>query len=307
MLVPEEVRRSTAWVVGRATQVRVDWTACAAIAAEIAAAPEAAGWDEADHFVGARRDTLAYLLVLDTLNFCFWPDEDFEYGELARALRSVVAADPSAFAAERLETIDISRLAAWLGRPITLLDERARLLRELGRALRERWRGDPELLVASAEGSAARLATDVARWLPGFRDQAIYHGHQVSLYKRAQIFAADVWGAFGGRGIGAFDDVAALTTFADYRVPQLLRARGAVWLEPELAAQIDAGEELPAGCAAEVELRAATVQAVEGVRDALEANGSPRTAVEVDWWLWHHAEAMADELPAHHRTRTIFY
>ena len=36
-------------------------------------------------------------------------------------------------------------------------------------------------------------------------------GRQVFLYKRAQIFAGDLWGAFGGVGLGAFDDVDRLT------------------------------------------------------------------------------------------------
>lgn len=46
------------------------------------------------------------------------------------------------------------------------------------------------------------------------------------LHKRAQIFVADVWGAFGGAGPGAFRDIARLTTFADYRC---LRCSAARW------------------------------------------------------------------------------
>lgn len=43
----------------------------------------------------------------------------------------------------------------------------------------------------------------------------------VAFLKRAQIFAADVWQRFGGRGFGKFHDIDALTTFADYRCVQL--------------------------------------------------------------------------------------
>jgi hypothetical protein len=49
------------------------------------------------------------------------------------------------------------------------------------------------------------------------RDQAVYRGRQVFLYKRAQIFAGDLYGAYGGRGLGAFDDIHRITMFADYR------------------------------------------------------------------------------------------
>ena len=30
-------------------------------------------WEDQYHFTGTRQETLAYLLVLDSINFCFWP------------------------------------------------------------------------------------------------------------------------------------------------------------------------------------------------------------------------------------------
>ncbi len=74
-------------------------------------------------------------------------------------------------------------------------------------------------------------------------------GRQVFLYKRAQIFVADVWGAFGGAGLGAFSDIGRLTTFADYRVPVVLRQLGVLRYADNLAKQV---KELcrPAVCAA---------------------------------------------------------
>jgi hypothetical protein len=307
MLAPQTVRESTAKVMERAVHVRLADDACARLAQRILAEPAAASWDATDHFVGEARLTLRYLLVLDALNFCFWPDEGFEYGHLARALRVVIIDDPQAFDADRLIGLTASQLAAWLGRPLALLEERARLLRELGAVLAAEFDGDVAGLVAAAQGSAARLATLTARYLPGFRDHGLHRGHQVFFYKRAQIFAADVWGAFGGVGAGAFDDIAELTTFADYRLPQLLRAQGVLRLDRASAQRIDGRQEILAGDALEIELRAATVQAVERARDALGWLGRPHTAVEVDWWLWHHAEAAAEDLPPHHRTRSIYY
>jgi len=48
----------------------------------------------------------------------------------------------------------------------------------------------------------------------------------VGLYKRAQILVADLWACCAGEGYGAFNDINAITAFADYRVPQLL-----VWFD----------------------------------------------------------------------------
>ncbi len=39
----------------------------------------------------------------------------------------------------------------------------------------------------------------------------------VSFLKRAQIFAADVWYRFNGKGYGEFKDIHTITMFADYR------------------------------------------------------------------------------------------
>jgi hypothetical protein len=63
---------------------------------------------------------------------------------------------------------------------------------------------------------------------------------QVFFYKRAQIFVGDVYGAFGGQGLGCFPDAAQLTMFADYRVPVVLRLMGLLQYSAELARQVRA-------------------------------------------------------------------
>lgn len=96
--------------------------------------------------------------------------------------------------------------------------------------------------------------------------------------------------------------------FADYRVPQILRARGVLVYAPALAAAVDARDEVAYGSEEEVEIRAATVQAVEGLREELAGMGRPGVkSVLLDWLLWQEGERLKDELPPHHRTRTVFY
>lgn len=85
-----------------------------------------------------------------------------------------------------------------------------------------------------------------------YRDTAQFEGREVCFYKRAQIFVADLWACFDGaspslyhtysasvtssltpslsgfpfsptgKGHGSFEDIDAITMFADYRVPQTL-------------------------------------------------------------------------------------
>lgn len=95
-----------------------------------------------------------------------------------------------------------------------------------------------------------------------------------------------------------------------------------------MAARVDAGEEIPAGSEEEVEIRAATVVAVERLREEvasrLAAQGAPRAgdggeaggaaesassvlSIHIDWCLWGIGERARDTDPPHHKTLTIYY
>ena len=170
-----------------------------------------AGFDSELHFVDLAQPerTAQGLLVVDSLNFCFWPDSELEYEHLAGGVKATLLADPRALDAGRLAAIDGPGVRALLRWPRPLpLEERARLLREVGAALLDRYGGQAANMVRAAEGSAPRLVGLLAAACPGFRDHAIGPGgRQCFFYKRAQIFVGDLWGAFGGEGLGAFRDI----------------------------------------------------------------------------------------------------
>jgi hypothetical protein len=130
----------------------------------------------------------------------------------------------------------------------------------------------------------------------------------IKLYKRAQILPADLYGAFGGQGWGAFDDIDQLTAFADYKVPQVLEKLGLLRYDPALDARIRQGLELPHHGEEEVELRAATIWGVELLREAMARHGRAVKAIEVDWMLWEMG--LSIQPPAdkpYHLTRTTAY
>jgi hypothetical protein len=129
----------------------------------------------------------------------------------------------------------------------------------------------------------------------------------VPFLKRAQICVADLHTTFGGAGWGALRGVERLTAFADYKLPQMLRREGVLVYEPELAEMIETYTLIPAGADAEVEIRAATVWAVELLRQALAKMGIQQTASAIDYRIWLESQsAPADGVP-YHRTRTIYY
>ena len=77
----------------------------------------------------------------------------------------------------------------------------------------------------------------------------------VRLLKRAQICVADLWAAFDGEGFGQFDDIDKITTFADYRVPQMLNTLGCLWYSPLLENAIRHKKLIESGHSWEIQLR----------------------------------------------------
>lgn len=154
-----------------------------------------------------------------------------------------------------------------------LLSERSRAVRQVGTALLTYFEGKTSNLLKRSNGSARALVSLVLQYFPMFRDTAIYRGHQCFFYKRAQIFVGDIFGAYKGVGLGEFSDIDQITCFADYRVPQLLRELGILEYDKELAAKVDSKSELNAGGEEELEIRAATIIAVEKMVEHLHKLG----------------------------------
>ncbi|PRW33671.1 UPF0553 -like [Chlorella sorokiniana] len=315
------VRQSAEWVVSQAQLVTIDAASLQRLAASLAdAAPSfsPASFDRQLHFWDPANPELVaqFLLVLDALNFCFWPQEGLEYEHLAGGLRQAVLADPQALDAQRLAAIDGPGVRRLLRQeqPLPLEEERARLLREVGAALLAQYQGQAANLIRAAEQSVVRLVSLVTAAFSGFRDHCLFRGRQLFFCKRAQIFVGDVWGAFHGTGLGCFPDIGQLTMFADYRVPVVLRELGVLRYAPSLAAAVDGRRELAPGSREEVEIRAATVAAVERLRSELarqlaaQGREAPHLcSVTLDWWLWEEGESNIERHHPHHRTLTIYY
>ncbi|MDQ6898674.1 MAG: queuosine salvage family protein [Candidatus Dormibacteraeota bacterium] len=254
-------------------------------------------WDVVSHFADDPERARRYLMVLDTINFSFWlpvgtaGPRPGGYTQMAERLRDVYRGGTDLEDPDSLAGIDAETLRQLLG-PFPMLGERAAALNELGR------HGYEGLLAATAVDTARNFAER----LPSYRDAATYGGREVPLLKRAQIVAADLHGA----GLVDFPDLDQLTCFADYKLPQVLRHLGALGYSTQLAARVDGWTELESGEAAEVEIRAATVVAVERLREELAHRGRQLTSVQVDWLLWHLAQEIFPMRP-YHRVRGIYY
>ena len=279
-------------------------------------------WEHPCHFFDGTAESVRWIFALDVLNHCFWPDQGEPvwtvlyggglysgYWGLAASLKraqenGVPVTDPHFLSGISAE--DLSRIFSGQGR-IPMFEERLQNLREAGSVILSELGGDVVSLCKGASGSAVRLVKDTVSCFPSFRDEADYGAEKVYFWKRAQIFASDLFTAFGGKKWGEFEDIKRLTAFADYKLPQVLRELGIISYAPDLATRVDEMEYLDKGSKEEVEIRAMTVWAVEKIRKGFEARAHRLTSAQVDNWLWQLGQADSFRKRPYHRCRTIFY
>lgn len=283
------------------------------------------GWDHihVDWYPELHLADAEWIFVLDALNFCFWEEcgqpkwsidyhgQEFSgYWALAGSLKRAVEEGIPMTDPEFLSTIS-AKTAAKIFRgkqQIPLLQARVNNLREVGTVLLEKYDGAFTNLLTSVNCSAIRLVEEIVANFSSFNDIATYNGKTIYLYKRAQLLAADLYGAFEGEGFGWFRDLDELTIFADYKLPQVLRHYDVLQYDEYLSRLVDSYTLFAPGSAEEVEIRAATIQTVEHIRLALTRNTQRSIpAYKLDWWLWNLGQNDAVRTKPYHRARTMFY
>ena len=130
----ERVRTSCAAICKTAKHVSIRDDKIAEFSASLLGDPAPyVSWTE-DHFDPSAYSVetiVAYVCVVDSINFCFWPTPDFEYRELTAPLNSKIAEDPAFFSATRLAEIDSTVVSNDLYPQfkLVLVEERAALIR----------------------------------------------------------------------------------------------------------------------------------------------------------------------------------
>ena len=263
---------------------------------------------------------LRYIFTIDTLNYCFWPNEGFEYYSLAKNLYETLKKDKTFFDIENLIKITPEQLKENIFKcDFNLINERTRMIKEVFTIIKYDYQGSCINFVKECNKDATKLVKKIIDEFCCFRDHAIYNGEQIFFYKRAQILVSDIYLAYldikeakkdtEENDIINFtsETISQLTMFADYRVPQILKAKGVLIYDKHLTDLINNKTEIPHGSKEEVEIRAATIQSVEQIRNLLESKGKKFMSIQVDVYLWEEGEKIKDKIEPHHRTLSIFY
>lgn len=275
--------------------------------------------DPDTHYLGLGKDTVAFFITLDTINFGsgYFPHLRKRAGKsgyftIAASLNDIFR-NQGPLNAVQLSRMTLEEcLRIFHQDPdnppaVELMGLFARALGDLGGLLLREFGGSFMALVESAGGSCQRLVQRLTA-MPFFKDELPYGQMQVPFYKRAQITAADLAMAFGDKGPGHFEDIEELTLFADNLVPHVLRMDGILLYDEDLAARIDAGTPIPAQSPEEVELRACAVHTVELMAESLRRQGHAVPPRRLDYLLWSRGQQRHyKQSRPRHRTRTVFY
>ncbi len=266
-------------------------------------------------------ERIAFCFVDSALNFCYWGEPKWTIqfrGEafdgsaaLIRCLKRAIDNDYPLLKSSYLATMPEADLAEIFkgSVPIPLFAERLEILHDLGRITEERFGGSFTNIVHEGKWDAIELTSLIIEAFPTiFDDSADYHGHRVGLYKRAQLVPIQLHDLHGlGLLKHQVTNFGQLTTLADYKIPQLLRKFRILEYTPELAKKVDTLVELPEGSEEEVEIRAATIWAIELVTRQLKQKWPEVYATRVGILFWLKGQVKSPDDKPYHRTLTIWY
>ncbi|XP_050536222.1 queuosine salvage protein isoform X2 [Daktulosphaira vitifoliae] len=273
-----------------------------------------------------------WIFIIDSLNFCFfdpnnkrhwtvtWKNEIYTgYFGLCAAINKAIEKGINLTDMKICKNLTKEQFYEILlgddGTTLPLLEERYLCLQQSAEVLLKKYNGDFKNCIVKANQSAQKLLEIISANFPYFRDESIYNNEKVLIYKRAQILIADIWSSFGGTSLGTFHDIDSITMFADYRVPQVLLYYEVLEYSKKLKDKLINGTLLLHGHPEEVEIRAASIVAVDfivfEIKQLLVKSNSTKicNSIMVDTYLWgfrRENAAMLENTP-YHKTLNIFY
>lgn len=258
-----------------------------------------------------KKDQVAFAFVLDSISFSYWGDPKWtvEYkNRLYDGTKAMMACIGRAIEEGTpilnptyLKSISYDEFGKiFRGNvPIPLAEERRIILQELGRKTIEA--GGFRYIIEAAGGNVDALLKILIKIFPYFVDHAIYNGHKIYFYKRAQLLTADLYYLLKGTR-HELSDIGMLTACADYKIPQVLQKLRILEYSKGLSQKIYNRNEIIKGSEEEIEIRANTIFVIDIIANIL---GISANAANDFVWLLGQQESFDDN--TNHRTRTTAY
>ncbi len=276
--------------------------------------------------VGDADETIDFIMVADVIDTAFtdftthvkfqvdyagqhWSDSDAEVACIKRAMDQGIPILDGHYLAQltrpQMEKIFAGNIE------IPMLDEKLDLWRQAGAVLAAKYNGrfhnfirtcSPRLY-DNGKGMVDRLVVE----FPRFNDVSMYDGHEIKIYKLAQLGLWFLYAGLHKSGKFQIEDVHSMTAFADYIVPVGLRVMGITCYSPALEKAIHTYQLIPRDSTQEIEIRAHCIYATALLTEEINKLRAPDNQIiipQIDARIWTHYHTT--NWP-HHLTRTIMY
>lgn len=267
----------------------------------------------------SEEEKLNFVLIFSAISFSYWGEPkwtieyegkkiDGSYG-LIMALKRAMEEGMSILDLKyitSLSRIDFEHITR-ANTEIPLLDNRLKILNEIGKVLMEKYDGEFSNLIKTGNKDVNVLRRKIIQEIPSFQDCVEYKGQTVFFHKRVQVLISDIHELFKGAGIGEFTNPGELTAGADYKLPQILRKFGILSYSKELSEKIDSRTPLVVGSPEETEIRANTIWVVEYMKEGLKKRGIDISSMLINDHLWNLTQVKNTDDKPYHLVRTQSY
>ncbi|MBI4162565.1 MAG: hypothetical protein HY513_02685 [Candidatus Aenigmarchaeota archaeon] len=321
---PLNILGSTRRVLEQADNVKINIEAVEKLAADVKIFLGDNSHKYKSHKTGDNFDhDIARAFWQSVMGFCYWAEKGKEKWQVEWPKGNILAGGWYGVIAcyDRALAEDIQVLnASWLmdipeedlrkifrsatESEIPLFNERTEIMRNTAKILVEKFAGDPIFMLEKSEYDAVKLL-QLLKEFPNFHDVPTYMNEKVVFLKLAHLVAGEFDRVLKSHGKGGLKNMDQICVFADYKLPQLLRAYGVLEYSQELADKVDDYELIPKESNEEIEIRAGTIWGVELIRQILNSHTSIELGQAI--WLMSQSEELQKRIKPYHRTYTIFY
>lgn len=312
------------WRLLKPQSVAVNFNRINEIAAELAtrnlAIPD---WQISGILPTSHKAFASHAFYLCAINFCFTNPDGARFALDKKTIGSSAAAacfyrrfgEQPIKAEEMLDIVYSEEASVEFFRsavPMPLMDERRQHLKEVAEILLKKFDDDPVKILYRDFFDAGKVVKTLCREFPMVfgSDRHIYEmdgGRWITLRfdKRARLWPL----IYQGRALHSDEQLPSLRNIqkigpvSDCAVPNILRFWNILDYTLNLSFKIEHGIELPTGSQQELEIRWATIYAVELLLEAINKI-KPVTLVELDHYLWSMGKL--SPFPYHYTNTTAY-
>lgn len=185
---------------------------------------------------------------------------------------------------------------------IPLFEERYNIIRSVSQIVNEKMNGNFYQYIKDIY-TDEELFNVIIKYFTNFKDERIYKGKTIYIYKLAQLLTSDILHIRELKE-NIKVDYSHLAGCADYKIPQVMRGLGILEYSNELAEIIDNKKEIEENSEYEVEIRANMLVVIDKIKEKLS---NQVCSIDINDYVWSQAKNKDIKLKPYHLTRCTNY